>query len=234
MLKCRRCSFTRPTLRRAASDSLTECGISQRENYNGGLRSASVLLGCKETAVHCGSESICAAALRQPCSSPPPPPVLVLFVVTSPLYFSLCELYSFTPPPLPVSLRRVYCCHLTSPTNGTPDFWPPFKLLLMMPSLMIRHSASVTALRFVFFIIPVFGSSIFLPARSVLFLRPSQTNSAATEYCFYFYWPAVWVPHSNGPVFFHNTGIKNGASADIDCSAGGSKMLWIFHLHSKV
>lgn len=155
----------------------------------------------QKTTVRCGSESICAAALRQPCSLAPPPPVLFLFVVTSPLYFSLCELYSFTHPPLPVSLRRVYCCHLTSPTNGTPDFWPPFKLLLMMPSLMIRHSASVTALCFVFFIIPVFGSSLFLPSPSVLFLRPNRTNSAATEYCFSFYWPAVQVPHSNGSCF---------------------------------
>lgn len=147
------------------------------------------------TAMHCGSESICAAALRQPCNLPPPPPAgLFLFVVTSPLYFSLCELYSFTPPPLPVSLRRVYCCHLTSPTNGTPDFWPPYELLLMMPSLMIRHSTSVTAFCFVFFIIPVFGSSSFI-------FLPSRTNSAAREYCFSFYWPVVWVPHSNGAFF---------------------------------
>lgn len=148
-----------------------------------------------------GSESICAAALCQPCSLPPPPPMLFLFVVTSPLYFSLCELYSFTPPPLPVSLRWVYCCHLTSATNGTPDFWPPYELLLMLPSLMIRHSASVTALCFVLFIIPVFSRFLFFPAPPLLSSTQAEPTLQQQNIVFSFYWPAVQVPNRNGFCF---------------------------------
>lgn len=110
--------------------------------------------------------------------------LLFLFVVTSPLYFSLCELYSFPPPPLPVSLHLVYCCHLTSPTNATPDFWPPYELLLMMPSLMVRHSASVTALsllRSLYYPCLCFFS--FFPLQFHLPPKPNQLHRILFFFC---------------------------------------------------
>lgn len=154
--------------------------------------------------MHRGSESICTAALPRPRSSPPPPPpMLFLFVVTPPLYFSLCE-----PPPLPVSLHLlVYCCHLTSPTDSTPDIWPLYELLLMMPSLMIRRGASVTAGCFVLFVIPVFGSSPHLlpPLPNFIF---DQSRPAPQNIVFLFIGLSSRPCTATGLVFLHKTRIK--------------------------
>lgn len=181
---------------------------------------------CDETAVHCGSVvnlhrcHPSTSQLRATASC------VVLFVVTSPLYLSLCELYSFTPPPPPVSFCRVYCCHLTSSTNGTPDFWPQYKLLLMMLSLMIRHTASVAALRLTFFVIRIFDTPFFSPV--LQFYVPPDPKPALQlqNIVFLFIGLSTRSRTATAPVsLIKPRSKKKKKSRGIDCSGSGSKML---------
>lgn len=119
---------------------------------------------------------------------------------------------------IPLLLHLVSRCHLTPPTNGTPDFCPAYELLLMMPSLTIRHSASVTAL--CFFIIPVFGSSlVFFPALPI----SSSTKAEPTpqNIVFLFIGLSPGSCPATALVFFHNARIRT--DADIDFSVCETK-----------
>lgn len=89
----------------------------------------------------------------------------------------------------------------------------------MMPSLMIRHSASVTALCFVLFIIPVFGRFLFFSTPPIS--SSTKAEPAAQNIVFLFIGLSSGSCTATGLVFFHNTRIKK--DADIDFSVRETK-----------
>lgn len=94
-----------------------------------------------------------------------------------------------------------------------------------MPSLMVRHSASVTALCFVLFIIPVCASSLF----STTISSSTRAEPTAQNIVFFLF---TGLPSRTctaaGLVFFYNTRIKK--DADIDFSVWEAKQ-YGFSIH---
>lgn len=188
-------------------------------------RSASALLVRDETAVHCGSVvnlhrcHPSTSQLRAAASC------VVLFVVTSPLYLSLCELYSFTPPPPPVS----FCLGLLLSSHFF-DKWHPW-LLAPVQAVIDDAFTDDPSHRFSSCSPPHFlcyshlWYSFFPPV--LQFYVPPDPKPALQlqNIVFLFIGLSTRSRTATAPVSLIKPRSKKKKSRGIDCSGSGSKML---------